>query len=107
MTKQVHLDTEQGRRSRSGRSGERRTNVHAESRNKRARSWNSHWAAAAQAVKARGAVASSAYIALAWLLQSQAAIATGGGGMPQNRARSDLRGPEIQNFPGGAAPRHP
>ncbi len=36
------------------------------SRNKRARSWNSNWAAAAQAVNARAAVASSAYIALGY-----------------------------------------
>ncbi len=36
------------------------------SRNKRARSWNSNWAAVAQAVNARAAVASSAYIALSY-----------------------------------------
>ncbi len=36
------------------------------SRNKRARSWNSNWAAAAQAVNARAAVAYSAYIALGY-----------------------------------------
>ncbi len=75
------------------------------SRNKRARSWNSNWAAAAQAVNARAAVASSAYYS-AWLLRSQAAIATGAV-MPQNRTRSDLRGPEIQKFPGGACPQTP
>ncbi len=36
------------------------------SRNKSARSWNSNWAAAAQAVNAHAAVASSAYIALGY-----------------------------------------
>ncbi len=71
------------------------------SRNKRACSWNSNWAAATLAVNAPAAVASSA-----WLLRSQAAIARGPV-MPQNRIRSNLRRPEIHKFPGGASPQTP
>ncbi len=88
----------QGRRSRSGRSGGRRTNVHAKCLHKRTQSWNSTLAAAAQAA-CRGCFQR---LYSAWLLQSQAAIATGAV-MPQNRTRSDLRRPEIQKFPGGGA----
>ncbi len=57
----------------------------------------------AQAVNTLVAVAPSAYIYNARLLQTQAAIATGPV-MPRNRIRSDLRRPEIQNFLGGMPP---
>ncbi len=66
------------------------------SRNKRARSW---MAAAAKAVNARAAVASSAYIALGYC-EVKVAIARGPV-IPPNRITSDLRRPEIQKFPGG------
>ncbi len=59
--------------------------------NKRARSW---MAAAAKAVNARAAVASSAYIALGYC-DVKVAIARGPV-IPQNRIRSDLRRPEIK-----------
>ncbi len=66
------------------------------SRNKRARSW---MAAAAKAVNAHAAVASSTYIALDYC-EVKVAIAKGPG-IPPNRIRSVIRRPEIQKFPGG------
>ncbi len=77
------------------------------SRNKRARSWNSISAAAAQAVNACAAVACFQCLYSTWLLRSQAAIARGPV-VPPNRIRSDLRRPEIQkNFLGGMPPDRP
>ncbi len=72
------------------------------SRNKRTRS---RMAAAAKAVNARAAVASSAYIALGYC-KVMVAIARGAV-IPQNRIRNDLRRTEIQKFPGGACPQTP
>ncbi len=67
--------------------------------------WNSNWAAAAQAVNARAAVASSAYIALGYL-QSQAAIATGLL-CPKIAPGAILEGLKFKNFLGGHAPTPP
>ncbi len=72
------------------------------SRNKRARLW---MAAAAKAVNARAAVASSAYIALGYC-NVKVAIARGPV-IPQHRIRSDLRRPEIKRNSWGGMPPDP
>ncbi len=88
------------------RTPDQRSRQKVEINAKRERLWNSNWAAAAQAVNACAAVASSAYIALGYCEVKQLRIATGAV-MPQNRTRSDLRGSEIQNLGGGMPPDPP